>query len=58
MISPFFILVIIALIFAVLSMIWPTYPLLPVAVLLVCVALLINTVPAMRAGQPPAPITR
>lgn len=40
MLSGFTILVTIALIFTVLSMVWPTYPLMPVAVLLVCIALL------------------
>lgn len=48
LITPFTILVIIALIFAVVSMIWPTYPLLSVSVLLVCVALLINAHPLIK----------
>lgn len=42
MLTPFFILIAIALLFAVLSMIWTGYPLLPVSVLLICVALLVN----------------
>lgn len=42
MISPFLILVVLALLLSVFSMVWPTPYLLPVAVLLVCVALLIG----------------
>lgn len=40
--TPFLILVIIALVFAVLSIPWPTYPLLAVAVILLATALLIK----------------
>jgi hypothetical protein len=40
--TPFSILVVIALLLSVLSMIKPTWPLLSVSVLLVCVALLIG----------------
>ena len=40
--STFSILVIIALIFTVVSFIWPSYPLLPVAVLLIAIALLVS----------------
>lgn len=40
MLTPFFILVLIALIFAVCSFIWSQYPFLAIAVLLICVALL------------------
>lgn len=42
MLSPFLILVVLALLFAVLSMVWPSYPLVPVAVILLCVAMLIH----------------
>lgn len=42
MITPFFILIVLALIFAVLSIPWPSYPMLAVAVILIAVALLIN----------------
>jgi len=42
MLTPFFILVIIALVFTVLSFVWPAHPLLGVAVLLLAVALLIK----------------
>lgn len=42
MLTPFFILVVVALIFAVLSIPWPSYPLLAVAVILIAVALLVN----------------
>lgn len=40
--TPFIILIIIALLFAVLSIPWPSYPLLAVAVILIATALLIN----------------
>lgn len=40
--TPFTILVILALLFAVLSIPWPSYPLLAVAVILLAVALLIS----------------
>lgn len=46
--SPFVILVMVALILAIVSLIWPTYPLLPVAVLLICVALLIGGHPLIK----------
>jgi hypothetical protein len=42
MITPFFILVVLALVFAVLSIPWPSYPLLAVAVILLAVSLLIK----------------
>lgn len=42
MLTPFTLLVLIALLFAVLSMVFSQYPLLPVAVLLLAIALLIN----------------
>lgn len=45
MITPFLILVILALIFAVLSIPWPSWPLLAVAVILLAVALLIEHTP-------------
>ena len=41
--SPFFVLVLIALILAVVSMFKPSWPLLSVSVLLVCVALLVKS---------------
>lgn len=42
MLNPFTILVVIALLLSVCSLIWNQYPILPVAVLLICVALLIG----------------
>lgn len=42
MLTPFTILVVLALLFAVLSMVWSNFPLLPVAVVLIAVALLIR----------------
>ena len=42
MLTPFFILVVLALLFAVLSMVWTNFPLLPVAVILLAVSLLIG----------------
>ena len=42
MISPFLILVCVALLLTVLSFVWAQYPFISVAVLLVCVALLIG----------------
>lgn len=42
MLTPFFLLVVLALIFTVCGMIWSSYPLVPVAVLLLCVALLLR----------------
>lgn len=42
MLTPVFILVILALLFAVLSIPWPSYPLLAVAVILLAVALLVG----------------
>lgn len=42
MISPFLIIVIISIILCVVSMIWNQYPILPVAVLLLAVAMLIG----------------
>lgn len=42
MFTPFLILVTLGLLFAILSMIWSGYPLLPVAVILLAVALLIK----------------
>lgn len=42
MISPFMILVVLALLFAAMSIPWPNYPLLAVAVILLAVALLIG----------------
>lgn len=42
MISPFVILVVIALLLAIIGLIWPTYPVVAVAVVLLCVALLIG----------------
>lgn len=42
MLTPFFILVVLALLFAVLSMAFSQYPLLPVSVILLSVALLIG----------------
>lgn len=40
--SPFLILIVLALLFAVFSMVWSNYPLLPVSVILIAVALLIG----------------
>jgi len=40
--SAFSILVVIAIVFTVLALVWPSYPLLPVAVILLGVALLIS----------------
>lgn len=42
MFTPFMILVVLALVFAVLSIPWPSYPLLAVAVILLACALLIR----------------
>lgn len=42
MFTPFMILVVLALVFAVLSIPWPSYPMLAVAVILLCCALLIK----------------
>lgn len=42
MLSPFLILVVLALIFAILGIVWSQYPLVPVAVILLAVALLIG----------------
>lgn len=42
MLTPFFILVIIALLMSVASLIWPKPFLVPIALLLVCIALLIG----------------
>ena len=42
MLSPFLILICVALLLTVLSFIWSQYPFIQVAVLLVCVALLIG----------------
>ena len=42
MLTPFFILVVLALLFAALSIPWPSYPLLAVAVIFLAVALLIK----------------
>lgn len=43
MLTPYSILIVLALIFTVCSLIWNQFPLLPVAVLLICVALLAHT---------------
>lgn len=44
MLTPFFILVIIALLFSLASLIWPARPYLgPIALLLICIALLISS---------------
>lgn len=48
MLSPFLILVVIAIIVAVLSLIWPSYPLLPVSVLLLGIAMLIGGHPILK----------
>lgn len=40
--TPFFLLILLALIFCVLSIAFPRFPLLSVAVLLICVALLLG----------------
>lgn len=40
--TPFVILVVISLVLSVVALVKPTWPLLPVAVLLVCVALLVG----------------
>jgi len=46
--TPFLILVVIALIFAICSMIWPAHPLLAVSVILLSVAMLVsNGVPKL-----------
>lgn len=42
MISPFHILIVLALVFAVCGIIWSNYPLVPVAVILIATALLIR----------------
>lgn len=42
MITPFLILVVLALLFAVLSIPWPSYPLLAVAVILLAVAMIVG----------------
>lgn len=42
MFTPFFILIVLALLFAVLSIPWPSYPLVAVAVILICCALLVG----------------
>lgn len=43
MLTPFFILVIIALLMSVASLIWPKPFLVPIALLLVCIALLVGS---------------
>jgi len=42
MLTPIFILVVLALLFAILSMVWSQFPLLPVSVILLSVAMLIT----------------
>ena len=50
--TAFSILVVLALVFTVLSMVTPRFPLLPIAVLLICIAMLLAGVPRGQKEKP------